>query len=435
MLLSTIARLFLTTLALLPEIHAANFELFQPVPTPNVDLSSLGRIALAGNWDSLSLYNYVGQNEGTSNTNGSQSILGRYPNGAFASVKSTDASISAMCPWVRKNGTLGGVIVGGNFTDLGGQSAQGMALYNPGNNTVTPLPGLTGQVNALYCDNDEQVVYVGGSFSGANSTNAIAWDIGEWANLPFLGFNGPVSAITKLPNGHIVFGGAFSGTGLQVAPTTPDAQVINIDAANVSAISTASTSSDPRNIICSSTANGTNSEWLLADQAAGQWLAELPFVIRPSKLRLWNAQTPDYGTRTFSFVTQNNNAIMNMTYNNAQGQLESCSAFCPLAQNASYQDFYFVNQIQVDSFSLHVIDWYGRGGGLAGIELFQNGLFTVSIMHGTFVLTSNRYLHICHQRLQRAILSSFRYGCCDGYYDWSMDSAPFTRQCLSISHC
>jgi len=397
----SIARLFLTTLALLPEIQAITF---QPVPPPNVDLSSLGRIALAGNWDSISLYNYVGQTEGTSNTNGSQSILGRYPSGAFANLKSTDASILAMCPWVRKNGTLGGVIVGGNFTDLGGQSIQGMALYNPMNDTVTPLPGLTGQVEALYCDNDNQVVYVGGSFSGGNSTNAIAWNIGEWANLPFLGFNGPVSAITKLPNGHIVFGGAFSGTGLQVAPTTPNAQAVNLDAANVSATSSATTpSNNPRNIICTSPSDNTSAdnEWLLADNTQGQWQAEFPFVFRPSKLRLWNSQTPDYGTRTFSFVTENNNAILAMTYNNAQGQLESCSAFCPLAQNASYQDFYFVNQIPIDSFSLHLVEWYGRGGGLSGIELFQNGLLEMSLLQEKcHILTGIRYLLVCYRSIQ-----------------------------------
>jgi hypothetical protein len=370
---SRLSQLFLTTFALLPEIRALNYA---TVPSPDLDLSSLGRIALAGNWDSISLYNYIGQGEGTVNTNGSQSVLGRYPSGAFFDLQSTDAYVKTMCSWVRSNGTLGGVIVGGNFTDLGGQSAQGMALYDPTNNTVTPLPGLTGQVNSVYCDNENQVVYVGGQFSGGNSTNAIAWNIGEWANLPFLGFNGPVNSITKLPNGNIAFGGEFSGTGVEVRPTTLDAQAINVGSANISATRSSANAdfSNPRNIICkTSNQVGPGNEWLLPDQTTGMWQAEFDFVFRPSKLRLYNSQAADHATKTWRFVTDNNSAIMNFTYNNAQGQLESCSAFCPLAQNASYQDFYFVNQIQMNSFAVDILEWYGSGGGLGGIELFQDG--------------------------------------------------------------
>lgn len=272
-------------------------------------------------------------------------------------------------------------MIGGNFTDLGGQSVQGMALYNPANNTVTPLPGLTGQVNALYCDNDNQVVYVGGSFSGGNSTNAIAWSIGNWENLPFLGFNGPVSTITQAPNGHIVFGGTFSGTGTEITPATPEGQLLSLGSANVTA--TGSTSnpdySDPRNIICkTSNDTGAGNEWLLADRVPGFWQTEFGFTFRPSRVRLYNAQVANYGTRTWRFVTENNSAIMNFTYIGANGQVESCSAFCPLAQDASYQDFYFVNQIQMDSFAINILDWYGNGGGLGGVELYTQGECTTT---------------------------------------------------------
>jgi len=370
----SMSRLFIATLTLLPEVRALTYQAAAPA---NVDLSSLGRIALAGNWDSISLYSYVGQDEGTSNTNGSQSILGRFPSGTFYDLQSTDAYISTMCPWILSNGTLGGVIIGGNFTDLGGQAAQGMALYNPNNNTVTPLAGLTGQVNSVYCDNDNQVVYVGGSFSGGNSTNAIAWSIDSWANLPFLGFDGPVDTIARLPNGHIVFGGRFQGTGTTVAPTVLDAQVVNVGSANVSALasSTQQGFNDPRNIICKNgNETGAGNEWLLPDNSGGIWQAEFGFAFRPSKLRLYNAQVAGYGTRTWRFVTENNSAIMAFTYTNkTTGQQETCSAFCPLDQGASAQDFYFVNQIGMDSFSIDIQEWYGNGGGLGGIELFQNG--------------------------------------------------------------
>ena len=45
----------------------------------------------------------------------------------------------------------------------------------------------------------------------ANSTNTLLW-LGTtgWTSLPFEGFNGPVTSITKLSTGHILFGGQFS---------------------------------------------------------------------------------------------------------------------------------------------------------------------------------------------------------------------------------
>lgn len=83
------------------------------------------------------------------------------PNGAFASLAAADASIQTMCPFVMKDGTLAGVVVGGNFTSLGGMEAQGVAMFDPNSTKITPLPGLSGQVSALLCDHDTNTVYVG----------------------------------------------------------------------------------------------------------------------------------------------------------------------------------------------------------------------------------------------------------------------------------
>jgi hypothetical protein len=43
-----------------------------PAPSPNLDLSSLGHVAVAGDFDSISVFTYYGQNEDLFNTNGSQ---------------------------------------------------------------------------------------------------------------------------------------------------------------------------------------------------------------------------------------------------------------------------------------------------------------------------------------------------------------------------
>jgi hypothetical protein len=124
---------------------------------------------------------------------------------------------------------MAGVVVGGNFTSLGGIESQGAALFNQNTSAITPLTGLSGQVSALLCDESTNTVYVGGSFKGANSTNAIAWvGTAGWTDLPFSGFNGPVTSITKASNGHIVFGGSFTGLGNATGPSLPDQQIINI---------------------------------------------------------------------------------------------------------------------------------------------------------------------------------------------------------------
>src|SRR5690606_5181868 len=100
---------------------------------------------------------------------------------------------------------------------------------------------------------ENDTVYVGGNFKGSKSTNAMAWVEGDgWTNLPFAGFNGPVDAISKAPNGHIIFGGTFTGLGNASSPREPDGQVINLSTAKITAQNSASGSNgDPKNILCS----------------------------------------------------------------------------------------------------------------------------------------------------------------------------------------
>src|SRR5256714_914130 len=278
------ASIIILCTSLLPFTQGQSNNL-QPVPSPNLDLGPLGRLSMAGNFDAISLYTYYGQTEEL-NANGSQSILTTLPTGAFEVLSSADASINAMCPFVLKDGTLAGVVVGGNFTSLGGVNAQAIALFDPTTSKVTPLPGVFGTVSAILCDQDTDSVYVGGSFKAANSTNAIAWvGMTGWANLPFAGFNAPVTSITKAPNGHVVFGGSFSGLGNSTLPTGLDGQqVINLVTANITSGSTTATTGydDPRNILCPS--NGTSGPgitWLLEDNTPGYWRAQTQFGFQP----------------------------------------------------------------------------------------------------------------------------------------------------------
>jgi Cortical protein marker for cell polarity len=379
-LLGTAAAELATIILLFTSTLPATQGVLTPIPPPKIDLSSLGRVSLAGNFDSISIYSYEGQSEGSS-TNGSQSILSPLSTGAFADISAADANINAMCPFVMSDGTLAGIIVGGNFTSLGGVDAQGIALLDPNKEQVTPLPGVFGTVNAVLCDQETNSVYVGGAFKAANSTNAIAWvGMTGWANLPFAGFNAPVTSITKAPNGHIVFGGSFSGLGNATTPNKRDEQVINLQTAAVSA-SAAEGTYDPRNIICPAT--GTNKRpWLLPDNIPGYWRASMDFGYQPTKLRLYNSNDEGKGTKTFRFTARPINGIMNFTYTDPiTGEEAACDATCPLVQNTSvpYQDFHFVNQVGMNGFDIDISAWYGSGAGLSGVELFQDDIFAYAV--------------------------------------------------------
>ncbi|KAI7648105.1 hypothetical protein KC318_g18162, partial [Hortaea werneckii] len=76
----------------------------------------------------------------------------------------------------------------------------------------------------------------------------------------------------------------------------------------------------------------------------------------------------------------NSGGILNMNYLSAEGRNESCSLNCPLPNdNSTYQDFNFEPPVGMNAFRIHITDWYGEGGGLDGIELFQDDMYSFAI--------------------------------------------------------
>ena len=381
---------------LIAPVQGLNFD---PVPPPDLDLSQLGRVALAGDFDAISLYSYQQQTENPYSTNGSQSLITQQPNGDFAITSTSDAYIKSMCPFIMNDGTLAGVVVGGNFTSLGGQEAQGIAMFDPSTQKITPLPGLNGNVEVLWCDQQTNTVYVGGNFKGGNSTNAIAWvGMAGWSDLPFAGFNGPVNEIRGAPNGNMIFAGSFTGLGNTTTPTHKDQQVINLSAANITSGSTSTTKGfdNPQNIVCKTGGqDGAGNTWLLADNTPGFWRADFNLGFEPTKLRLWNTHESGRGTETFRFTAFPINGIMNFTYTDpATGKNATCDARCPLPHDSKspYTDFHFVNTVGMSAFQIDISAWYGQGGGLNGIELFQDGRDSPGTFLILAVLTSSRHL-------------------------------------------
>ncbi|MBE3050401.1 hypothetical protein IMZ48_49485, partial [Candidatus Bathyarchaeota archaeon] len=282
---------FLAATALAASPSAA-FD-FKKAPAANLDFSRLGKVGIAGDFAGISLYEYEGQNEATSSTNGSESLLAQLPNGAFASFASSDASIQSLCTYTRKNGDVAGLILGGNFTSLDREEAPSIALFDPDTREIKAIDGLEGQVSALYCDQETDMVYLGGGFKVKGSTNAVAWHVDDgWVELPFAGFNGPVATITRASNGHIIFGGAFTSLGnTSTNASAPDEQIINLFDADITSGSSASSRdfTDPTNIVCPGDgADGPGNTWLLDDDTPGFWEASFGFEFHPSKVRLRN---------------------------------------------------------------------------------------------------------------------------------------------------
>jgi hypothetical protein len=121
---------------------------------------------------------------------------------------------------------------------------------------------------------------------------------------------------------------------------------------------------------------------LLADNTPGVWSASFQFGFVPTKLRLYNTNQGGRGTKTWRFTALPISGIMNFSYVDPDGQPAFCDARCPLPQNnQTYQDFHFVNNVGMNAFRVDISEWYGSGGGLAGLELFQDGAVSPSHLY------------------------------------------------------
>jgi hypothetical protein len=349
----------------------------ESVAQPVFDLEGLGRVGLVGDFNGISLYEYNTQTQSMSN--GSQALLTQLPNGIFTSQGISDSAINAMCVYETKDGQQKGIVVGGNFTSLGGVEAKGIAIYDSGSNQVTAMKDFNGKVNALLCDKDTNRVYVGGQFSVNSSENAIAWEDGEWKVLPFEGFTGPVSTIARSNNNTILWGGNFDGLQNFSSPNVKDAQTLNIASSTISTEQTTGMAgfNDPTAITCT---NDTSKQWLLGDGQRGSWTATFRFNMFPTKLRLINANFGGRSTESFRLTAFPLGGIMNLTYTDpATGQKKACTESCPLAAIDTAQDFSFVNVVGMKQIRLDILSFRGPGAGLSSVQLFQDEIFTYAI--------------------------------------------------------
>jgi hypothetical protein len=370
----------LASIILLATSHLAAGASFAPAPPTNLDTSQLGRVAVVGDFDAESLFQFAQQSENTA-PNGKLALLSRFPSGAFAPLQESDAYIQAMCALTVSGKTQ--IVVGGNFTSLGTVNSPGVALVDPASSTVTAIPGLNGRVNALYCDTSG-TVYLGGAFSVGNSSNAVSWtQASGFKGLPFSGFNGAVTSIVKDSTGNIVFGGSFDGLGNSTTPGAQNSQEIPLSVSTITGAPNSQQSGlgNPAAIVCKDpTTDGPGNAWLLADNSQGSWTSLSDFGFNPTLLRVGNTNYQGRGTKTFHFTAIPSNGIMNLSYVDPTGVTRYCDAECPLPQgNITQQDFQFVNVVGMTGFSFDILEWYGAGGGLSSITLLEDDIYSYAV--------------------------------------------------------
>ncbi|KAG7918438.1 hypothetical protein KL905_000779 [Ogataea polymorpha] len=263
-----------------------------------------------------------------------------------------------------------------------------------------------GNVLSVLLYDDE--IYFGGDISYDNESGVVVYNLlnDTLTGTPFGGFNGAVNTMIRSSNNSIIFGGDFDSVGYPNLLATngsnstlvdPD-QLISFKWAQISS----SSGSGAKSIVCPS----DRAQWTLGEEKQGTWSAVLPNAVQPSKIRLYNLPDEN-GVSLFRVITQPANGIMNLSYVDPDSlERRYCDAWCPLLPNTNlsasidqhedvinngfyttvsnvaagwlgfgenYQEFEFVNALQVSEISIQVLDNYGSYAGLSGFEMFQYG--------------------------------------------------------------
>ncbi|RIA96482.1 cortical protein marker for cell polarity-domain-containing protein [Glomus cerebriforme] len=355
---------------------------------PKLNFNALSQILAPGQYNGISTYSGApGQREIFDN--GSDSFITQSPDGTYqlTGTASSNGTINALCIIPRTNDEMD-VYIGGNFSTLGGIMVNNIARYDPSARTFSPLiEGLDGPVYSLYCDTTNSIVYVGGIFAApvnpaANNINATnfagsvaIWRNKAWEALPFKGFNGPVYTIAyNEPNNTIYFGGQFDATGDGEFGEISNTQPINIQNAVITGGNSVDRVGfgDPNVIICSADPDGPGTTWLMRDNIPGFWRAEFSVKVTPSLIGIKNTNVEGRGTKAFRLIATADMSVITLSYMDPINGFTECSNSCPLSpDNVDFQMFTVINQPELIGIQIDILEWYGAGGGLHSIQLFQ----------------------------------------------------------------
>ncbi|KAI7829170.1 cortical protein marker for cell polarity-domain-containing protein [Kickxella alabastrina] len=267
--------------------------------------------------------------------------------------------------------------------------------------------GVDGPINALYCDQGTQQVFVGGSFTStvegmtssivtmrSSSTGGIAVynaTAKAWKQLPFHGVDGPVHDFAQM-QGNVFAVGEFSSTNDNATYVSLATQPMDLGAFDIVGGNSGEILgfNNPFNVICTNKADTADNTWLMRDKLTGFFKINFPFKATPSLLRIMNTAYEGRGTKSFRVEAAENNQALTMSYIDPESRIEQfCTQSCPLEQNYNWQEFRFVDDdvmlANITGVTINIVDWYGMGGGFNKIELYQRDprIYSVDTFNGS----------------------------------------------------
>ncbi|OAD00485.1 hypothetical protein MUCCIDRAFT_113967 [Mucor lusitanicus CBS 277.49] len=331
-------------------------------------MDDIGQLGFAGNYAGISSAQSSRQFESLR-----PDTLIQQKDGLFEKIAAFNGNITSYCALHDD------IYFGGYFETVNETLFNHIVKYSTQSNQLQALgQGLDGAVHSLYCDDVDQLVYVGGKFTA----HAAQWDVraSQWTPVPWKGFNGPVYTITKNKQyNSILFGGRFDATGdgqffnsntSQLIPLSSPTSISSGNGARFGAFN------DPSSIVCPSKPtpeSTTGSPWYLQDGVPGYWDANFINPVQPTVFRLANTHT-DRGTVSFNILALGLNEYYNLSYvDPATQQTVQCSTECILS-NDTYQDFTVMDPMTSSGVRININSWYGQGGGLGFVQIFQSDI-------------------------------------------------------------
>lgn len=427
-MLSTITRLLLFSASLSHASqlsHIRNTLNIQDINIPQLNFSNNdNEIQILGNVEGLSFYKYQGQQNFTgpiaSETDSRGLIYYSSDTLIRLASSSNDTEINKIVPV----GSDSFILSGSGY--LNGYPLANQLFFNLSNLQINRIFDVEiPSVQTILVD--DQIVYFGGNFTYSNGTtdghSVVAWNYIKNSTelLPFVGFgeNSTVNSIIKIDEGNILFVGKFN--------TLDDTSLLSYNSSNSSNTENSSstfskqnatsfqleqqiplkyatwTSQDSQfNLDTFACSDGSTESWL-HQGSTGEITCNLAYSTNLSKIRIYNSNNKDNEVSTFRIVTSPSNSIMNMTYlDPSTGEIKYCDAFCPLYRieqldtaysnetsstsmisllnnnttdiqwSSTFQEFAFVNQIDVSSIQFIALESYGENVGLSGFQLYQN---------------------------------------------------------------
>ncbi|KAJ1955866.1 hypothetical protein GGI12_005460, partial [Dipsacomyces acuminosporus] len=390
-------------------------------------IEDLGEIGIVGAFRGVSSFTPNGGGATLTLDKGVSSLISLSQNSAaLLTSTATDGKVTAACAFYDGDGNISRAFFGGSISAVNSTAVGYVAGIDANGNIDTMKGGVDGPINALFCEQETRQVYVGGNFT--NTAAGLTTDVStlhssstgglavynatsqKWNPLSFHGLDGPVFSFTQSRE-HIYVGGAFTATVDNATHISLSTQPVNLTSCRLTGGNSAELPgfSDPKNIVCTTNTESPGNTWLMRDKLTGYYRIDFPFKTTPSLLRLMNTMFQGRGTKSFRVEAAENNQVLSMSYLDPDTRAEKfCTRSCPLDHNYSWQDFRFVDDSamlsNITGIIININSWYGEGGGLNKVELYQRDwkATTSSSYHGSYLSLTTDVGDIDSQQAQSA---------------------------------